>query len=354
MRLRFIPLAVSLVLAGCNCGPGPGGILIFEDTRITAPVTWSGTVEVRNSFEVAAALTIERCTKVLMPPGGKITIRDNGSIVTRGTADCPVTLQSGKTTPAAGDWVGVEVLSSSSNDTRFTHTHFLHGDGELYGFVWVEGRATVGFDNVTFEAMRSSAVQLEPEARVTAFSGVKMIKTGRYVVRAGGDLVGALEPMTATDTPEARVQVTSSVTRRAAWKNLGVPLELGSMEVTAPLEVAEGSVLKLAPEAVIGVKDGGGLRLLGTASAPIRLESAKSTPAAGDWRRIDLYSSALADNLFRHVSVRHGGDSLYGVLWLETGAAVTLEASTFSQNSSCEVGVDGTVTDLGSTFARCQ
>ncbi|MGV3623883.1 MAG: hypothetical protein ACO1OB_23905 [Archangium sp.] len=354
MNARFITLATLVTLQACNCGPGAGGYLIFEDTQLSVPTTWSGTVEVRNSFELTAALTLEPCTKLLMPPGGKISIRNNGSIKANGSAACPVVFQSGKTAPAAGDWDGVEVFATASNDTRFTHTRFVHGNGAQYGVVWVEARATAGFENTTFEAAAGTAVELQPESRLSAFSGVSFVKTGRAVVSAGGDLVGALEPVTATDVPEARVVVTSPITKSATWKNLGVPVELPTTEILAPLEVSAGATLLFAPEAVVSVRDGGGLRLLGTAASPISIASSKSTPAPGDWRRIDIFNTAQANNLLRNVTVRHGGDSTYGVLWLEDTATVTLESTTFRDNSSCDVGVDGTVNDTGSTFMRCQ
>lgn len=354
MTWRMTTLAAALTFASCNCGPGTGGYLIFDGSEISTPTVWSGTVEVQNSFSITSSLTVEKCTKILMPPGGQITVRDNGTIKTQGTADCPVVIQSVKTAPAAGDWNRIELYASSSNDTKFTHTHFLHADGSSYGVVWVENRATVGFENVTFEAITDTSIQLEAEARVSTFSGVKFVKTGREVMLVGGDLVGALTPMTATDTPEARVVVTSNVTKAATWKNLTLPIEVPSLDITAPLQVEAGAVLKMAPETVVAVRDGGGLRLLGTAASPISLESSKSTPAAGDWRRIDLYNTSQADNLFRNVTVRHGGDTSYGVLWLESTASVTLESTVFSSNSSCDVGVDGTVTDTGSTFVRCQ
>ncbi len=352
MKSKLLALTALIPLAGCA---PDAAFTVFEGTELTGNVTWSGTVEVRNSFDVRGTLTLARCTKVLLPSGGVVSVRGNGALKAEGTADCPVVMQSVKASPAAGDWSRIDIYADASNDSRLTHTRILHGDGTSYGVLWVDSRASVGLDDVTFEGSKATSVRLEREARLNSFSNVKFVKTNRALVSADADLVGSLTPMTATETPEARVLVTGDVTRAATWKNLGVPVELPSMAVRGgALEVEAGSVLKAGPEAVISVSEGGGLRLLGTASAPVTLESAKSSPAAGDWRRIDLYASSLANNLLRHVTVRHGGDSSYGVLWLETGATVALESTSFSSNSSCEVGVDGTVNDTGSTFVRCQ
>ena len=91
----------------------------------------------------------------------------------------------------------------------------------------------------------------------------------------------------------------------------------------------------------------------GTAEKPVIIESAKTSPAAGDWRRFDLYATSTGTNLLRHTTVRHAGDSLYGVMWLEQGATLTLENATFTSNASCDLGGDSNPTATSSTFTRC-
>lgn len=346
-------LLATLTMFGCP--EAGGGLTIFEGGELKGTVTWSGTVEVRSSFTLSGALTIAKCTTVLLPPDGQITVADNGALKAEGTADCPVTLKSVKSSPAAGDWNRIEIQRTASNDSKLTHTRVLHGNGELYGVIWVDDGASLGLDAVTFERSKDVSLQLEEGARLTTFRDVRFVDSGEQLVRTAASLVSALTPITTSGVARPRVVVRGDLAAAASWRNLGVALQLPSMAFRGgALEVEAGAVLQLEPGAVITVAEGGALRLLGTAAAPVALESSKSSPAPGDWQRIDVLATAQANNLFRHVTVRHGGDAFYGVLWLDDAATFTLENSTFSQNSSCDISAGGTLNDSGSTFVRCQ
>jgi hypothetical protein len=119
-----------------------------------------------------------------------------------------------------------------------------------------------------------------------------------------------------------------------------------------PVEVEAGSVLRMAPDAVLAVRDRGALRALGTVDRPITIESAKPAPAAGDWRRIEFYGTSTSANLLRHTHVRHAGDSTYGALWVEAGASLAVESATVTMTSSCALGGEGAVTG-GAALTRC-
>lgn len=350
MNCRCLALA-ALALTAC---PQAAPVLVFEGGDVTGAVTWSGTVDVRTSFTVHGTLRLEPCTTVLLPAGGQVTVLEGGALIAAGTADCPVTLRSVKSSPLPGDWRRIEVYASASNDTRLTHTRVQHGDGTDYGVLWVEGRASVGLSEVTFEQSKGTSLQLEPEARLTTFSGVRFVNTADELVRVASGGVASLTPVTTSGVARPRVVVRDDLGGAATWKNLGVALQLSSLTVRGgALEVEAGTVLQLEPQAVLTVSEGGALRLLGTDAAPVVVESSKASPAPGDWRRIDVYASSQSDNLLRHVTVRHGGDTAYGVLWVEQGATVTLEQARFTANSSCEVSAYGTVNDTGSSFTPC-
>jgi hypothetical protein len=132
----------------------------------------------------------------------------------------------------------------------------------------------------------------------------------------------------------------------ATWRNLGVPLVLpAGFEVrSGPIEIAAGTVLRVEANSLVRptVKANGSIRALGTATEPVIFESAKPAPAPGDWRGITFESSSSADNLLRHVIIRHAGDNDNGVLEIEDRATLTVENITMEMNSSCEVRVEGT------------
>lgn len=344
-------LLATLVFFGCP--EGGGGYMVFDGSELTGTVTWSGTVEVKNSFSLKGTLTLAKCTTVLLPPGGIVSVMDNGALKAEGTADCPVTLRSVKNSPAAGDWSRIEFQRTSSNDSLLAHTHVLHGGSE-YGALWVDEGASLGLDAVTFEQLRDTGVQWEPTSRVTQFRDVRFVNSADVLVRVPSSLAGSLSAIATSGVSRPRVVVRDDLSAATTWRNLGVALQVPSMNVRGgALEVEAGTVLQLEPGAVIGVFEGGALRFLGTSTSPVTVESSKTSPAPGDWLRFDVYATSQANNLFRNVVVRHGGDANYGVLWLEDGATFGLEQTTFTSNSSCDVSASGTLNALASTFERC-
>jgi|APLak6261678615_1056124.scaffolds.fasta_scaffold02466_2 hypothetical protein len=346
----FVAAVVGLMVSACG-----GGYQVFDGDTVSGTVTWSGITELRRSVTINGTLTLAPCAQVLMPGGANLLITDRGALRAVGTADCPVVIQSVKSAPAAGDWGRIDITATASNDTLFKHAEVRHGSGVNYGVVWVDSGASVGFEQVKFSKSANTSIQFEEGARASAFTGVTFDDCAGELVRAPPAVVAQLSPVVATNTTNPRVVLSGADSKAAAtWKNLGVPLEVPSMNIiSGVIEVEAGTTLKLAPQAVVAVRDGGGFRALGTAEKPVIIESAKTSPAAGDWRRFDLYATSTGTNLLRHTTVRHAGDSLYGVMWLEQGATLTLENATFTSNASCDLGGDSNPTATSSTFTRC-
>lgn len=347
-----VTAAIPVFSAGCG---GAGPVVIVVETPVTVATTWNGRYDIRTSIDITAPLEIAPCSVITIAPGATLSVRDGGSIRALGTAACPIRFQSAKPVPAAGDWSRIDIYSSASSNSLFQHTEILHGDASIYGVVWVEDRASVGLDNVRIAQSSGTGVRLVNTARLSTFSNVRFEAIGPEVMKVGPVALASMGPLSATGIPNARVVLDGTNSAAAAtWRALGVPLEVPSMAITSgAIEIEAGSVVRFAPEAVIAVRDGGALRSLGTAASPVVFESAKPAQAAGDWRRIEFYQSSSSTNLLRNTTVRHGGDPMYGVLWVEMGATLALESVTMNMNSSCDVGGEGTVNNTGSTVARC-
>ena len=84
------------------------------------------------------------------------------------------------------------------------------------------------------------------------------------------------------------------------------------------------------------VDDGGTLDLVGTADAPVRIESAAERPFPGDWQQITFDTTAGA-SLWTHASVRHGGSNGRGAVYVEADNRVSFESVTFDDNQDCDV-----------------
>lgn len=354
-RVMLALTAISPAFAATACGGPASPVVIVVDTPVTVATTWNGRYDIRTSIDINAPLEIAPCSVITIAPGAVISVRNGGSIRALGTAACPIRIQSAKPAPAAGDWERIDIYSTASSNSLFQHTEILHGNASIYGVVWVEDRASVGLDNVRIAQCTGTGVQLAGTARLSTFSNVSFEAIGPEVMKVGPVALASMGRLSATGIPNARVVLDGTTSAAAAtWRSLGVPLEVPSMAIeSGVIEIEAGSIVRFAPDAVISVRNGGALRALGTAASPIVFESAKPAQAAGDWRRIEFYQTSSSTNLLRNTTVRHGGDALYGVLWVEMGATLALESVTMNMNSSCDVGGEGTVNNTGSTITRC-
>ncbi|HET6344962.1 MAG TPA: hypothetical protein VFH51_08515, partial [Myxococcota bacterium] len=94
------------------------------------------------------------------------------------------------------------------------------------------------------------------------------------------------------------------------------------------------------------------------AAAPVKITSAKTTPAAGDWASIDLYGGAVGNlNTWTHAIVEYGGSASYGMVYLEDNASLTLTDSTLQHAEAVGLEVAGNGAKLpnftGNTITGC-
>ena len=355
-RIASLSLALSACVASLAAGCGPaGGVVVIVESDVTAPAQWNGVYEIRNNITISAALTLAPCAEVRAAPDVTISVPDRGPIRAVGTAACPVRFLSAKPVPAAGDWGRIDIYQSASNDSVLQYVEVRHANAGLYGALWLEDRATVGLDNARFVQINGRGIYADGASRFATFNAVSFEATGSELATVNPIALASMSRVTATGIADARVTLGGQEVQAAAtWRNLGVALEVPTMTIRGgAVEIEAGSTVQFAPDAVLSVREGGSLRALGTASSPITFRSAKPTPAAGDWRRVHFYGTSANSNLLRNVNVLHGGDTTYGVLWVETGATLALESTTVSMASSCALTADGTVMETGSTLARC-
>jgi hypothetical protein len=106
----------------------------------------------------------------------------------------------------------------------------------------------------------------------------------------------------------------------------GVHVLTDDVTVTGSLRVEACAEIQVAAGAEVSVQEGGSVKLLGRSGCRVTVTSSKSSPAAGDWESIDIYSSSNNDNQFEYVTVEYGGaEGDYGMVWVEDGARVAME-----------------------------
>lgn len=123
------------------------------------------------------------------------------------------------------------------------------------------------------------------------------------------------------------------------------------------ITVEGGVSILMGDDLAIYVEDLGALILDGTSDAHVTVTSAQASPAAGDWRNIEIHDSASTSNRFSFTDFRYGGATggavSYGMLYVDEFAEVTLEDVTFSDAMSCDVYQDGTIHATNSPYSLC-
>ncbi len=120
----------------------------------------------------------------------------------------------------------------------------------------------------------------------------------------------------------------------------GVHLVDQSVSVRGQLEVMPCSLIRVGLASTITVRDGGALRLLGEAGLPIRVTSAGSNPAPGDWDRIEIHETAEYEGTeLRHVEIEYGGGGVLGAVRVTNGASLAMTDSTVRDSGSVGVSM---------------
>lgn len=113
----------------------------------------------------------------------------------------------------------------------------------------------------------------------------------------------------------------------------------GTLTVNAQLTIKACSTIKMEAGARIDVRDDGSLIVIGKPDCKTKFTSAKTIPSPGDWEGIWIYDTASAGNAFELVTFEYGGGD-YGVLWVDNGADVRIDASTFSHIKKAGVMIE--------------
>jgi LysM repeat protein len=204
-------------------------------------------------------------------------------------------------------------------------------------------------------------------ATLNAFSDNTLTGCAKGPVHIGANGVGQLGSGTYSPNAVPAIYVENeSVARDASWLALDAPYAFpsgfsigGSQIASAHVTVSAGTTLQLSGS--VSVSNGGGLTLAGTPDKHVTLTCGKPACSPGDWVEIDLYGASVdAYNVFTYVDVAYGGGASYGQVWVDAGATLALDHTTFSHSGStnaCDVYVVNTTTSTlnasSSTYSVC-
>jgi hypothetical protein len=321
-------------------------VTIHEDSTITQPTTWAaGVHEQEVSLDIHATLTVEPCSEIRLKDGVIVIVSEGGALSLIGTADCPITITSARTSPAPGDWGYIEIDASASGpDTVLRHVTVEYGGGLTYGSIWVAPGASIEISDSTVRRSASVGVEARPGAKLRSFAGNTLTQSDRPLV-VGVNEAGELGPGTYTGNKTDVIELAQdTVTADATWQALGVPFRtVDGFSIGGPqpavLTLAAGAVLQLGSAANLTVDSGGGLTLDGAADSPATITSAQQVPAPGDWGYVQFLAGSVKSGCaLRHAVIEHGGGLGYGSIYLAENASVEISDSTVRH--SADVGVE--------------
>jgi hypothetical protein len=296
----------------------------------------------------SAHLTINAGAVLKMGAGAGINIEENAGLTLDGTASSPVTVTSDKGTPAPGDWNEIEIHDDSSDGFNvFTYAVIENGGGSSYGAIWLESGASLAMTNSTVRYSNDVGIDAENGAELRDFTGNTLTNNASGPIEIGANSVDDLGDGTYTpNTVEGIIVRSETIDEPSQWLALDAPyvandgFTASTPTGSARLTINAGATLKIGDGAGINIEQNAGLTLNGTTDKHITITCSKPACAAGDWDEIELHDdSTAAHNHFTYVDIIYGGGDDWGQLYLESGASVTLENTTFSnpQTAGCDI-----------------
>ncbi len=313
-------------------------------------VVWSG--------EGSAHLTVEAGVELQLAADQVIAVGQGGGLALLGTEAAPVLVTSASSTPAPGDWYGIELDAGSDRGANvFTHAVVEYAGGWEYGAIWVDNGTGLAMTDSEVYASGHFGLELVQGGELRDFTGNTFVDNAEGPVRINASDVHQLGTGTYRPNEKEAIEVLwGSVADDATWRSLGVPyhapegFEVQPASGSATLTIEPRTTLMMGPNAVLSVGEGASLVLDGTADAHVTVTSSDSSPSAGDWAEIDLWDTG---NVFRYTDFQYGGSDGYGAVWLGSDAGVELDTVTFADIAGCDVSGDGEISAVATTFDHC-
>jgi hypothetical protein len=359
--LKVPPLGVAQIASITSTDSLHDEIAIVTDGMIERATTWNrhdlpyrvlagGLTNLR----LRARLDIDAGTTLRMT--NAIEVQTDGSLVTHGTSEDPVTFTSPRASPMGGDWPGIVFQADSSSDSLLEYTFVDYAGAEAIG---VNNGATVSLNHVVIRAPLGLGVVLDDGAVVSGFDNVTVEDAGDSAFQVCSDQVGLLGSLTSTGSVRDEIKVwQNAITTPSSWKNHGIPYRVVSGSTnTAPIQaeltVEAGVTILIDSGQSWLVNTGGSLKVMGTMAEPVVIKSSAPVPAMGAWGRITVAATASADSSFAWTTISDGSS---GALTI-TDSQVAASNVTFSNNLTCDVDLNGTGTFLDGgacVYTTCQ
>lgn len=313
----------------------------------TGETTWASLdvpyrVEARTSIE--GDLTIEAGAELEFAQDAELILRSTGTLTAIGTEAQPIAFRGVAAT--RGYWKGIELEAGGGGDPVEVGASFdfcrisdagsrtFSGRDDSVTAIYMQDTSAAQITNTVFENNESYGIWASSSARLPGFGNNTFTGNGR-VMLLHPDRVGELAGTSSiVDNDIDGVHVghgnTDTVSKDATWQNLGVPyVAVDRLYVEAALSIEAGTVLEMAQDRGLIVRDGGSLTASGSAGEEVMFIGQNAVDT-GYWQGIRFETNAPANSL-THTVVMHAGSSTWtgdadsdAAIYVDTGAQVTL------------------------------
>jgi len=305
----------------------------------------------RSGLEITATLRVAACSIVRVPLGERIAIGAGGSLRLEGRAGQPVTVTGTSTSATPGAWSRISIDGRGA-ESVFDHA-VIDAAGSDGPAVRVCPGCALAMNDSRVERSRGPGLAIEDGALLSRFEDNSFTGNGDVGLDVDATVVGALGP--GTYGPNAREGILvrgNTVGRDTTVRALGVPYIVnGSIYFqtttgTARLTVEAGATLLMEADASIDAGTNGAIALLGTASAPVTVRSARPVPSRGDWAGFEMGTASIGvENRFEHAVIEDGGGGR-PMVRVRGGTSWRASDSTFRRSEDLAIEVSGELADL--------
>ncbi len=251
---------------------------------INADVDWSKACYHLDSsvqVEANARLTKSAGTTIIADASVGVTIADQASIASVGTADNPVRWVGAE--PLGGYWQGLLVTSTNSLQNI---SHSLFSDARVGVDMLAGSGGFASFSNNGFSNTQSAAISL-PLKHVDQIDD-----SNDFIDEPGGGVA----------VVHARIVAGEPITVPKLSTHF---ISTQSMIADGPLTLEAGVDLRFGASAQLYVSNQGSLTALGSQDKPIKITGLNQVP--GYWNGIQWASSSSVNNSLAYVKVSYGG-----------------------------------------------
>jgi len=294
---------------------------------------------------------------------------DAGQLIAVGTAAAPIVFNSKAATPGPGDWDGVQLWDGTANGTKLAYLKLDYCGTANGGCIEATAGVKTGFvtiDHVTIDHVGAQANGIIENGAASSMAitnctfAAGAIAAGRYAIYveapsfaaigAGNAFNGALINLGGGD-----------LAATTSWVDPGTTIVVTDLirvqgAATPVLTLGPNMAFKFAADQGIwiGYGDPGKLVVGGTATAHVTMTSMATTPVAGDWQGIIVWSGGQATLAYTDIAYAGGyASAAGGVAANSVDSSVALTNCSVSNSAGYGVFVDCdnvSVTATGCTF----